>query len=291
MVARAFFLNFDAEAELADPSARTPPRAVAARSRALAEKVRGLLAPGDVLIDEATRLPRGAFAGRAWCPTPRALAAIARAGAIVPAAPPLAVLARVNDRRFCAELGLTLPGARWVTTWEETREALAAPSPTGLWLLRRPFGFAGRGRLRLAPARVGAAEERWIQASLGRGGLLAEPWVDRAGDFGLHGHVAQDGAVVLGAPTAQRCDDRGAWIASDRAGPGDLSAAEERALFEAAEEAAAALARAGYFGPFGVDAFRYRGARGALAFDPRCEINARYSMGWAVGMGAVRPDG
>ena len=29
---------------------------------------------------------------------------------------------------------------------------------------------------------------------------------------------------------------------------------------------------------------------GALAFNARCEINARYSMGWAIGMGGIRPD-
>jgi len=291
MVARAFFLNFDAEAELADPSARTPSRAVAERSRALAARVGGLLAPGDVVLTERTRLHAGAFEGRAWCPTPAALAAIARAGALVPRAPPLAVLQRVNHRRFSAELGSTLPGGRWVATWEELRAAIAAPSPTGLWLLRRPFGFAGRGRLRLAAARMGEAEERWIEASLaGGGGLLAEPWVERDADFGLHGHVAEGGAAVLGEPTTQRCDARGAWISSERARPFDLAPAERRGLFEAAEQAAEAISRAGYFGPFGVDAFRYRDARGALAFDPRCEINARYSMGWAVGMGALRPD-
>jgi hypothetical protein len=289
MVARAFFLNFDAEAELADPSARTPSRAVAERSRALASQARGLLAPGDIVITEGTRLAGEAALGRAWCPTPRALAALSRAGAIVPRAPPLAVLQRVNHRRFCADLGPALPGARWVTTWAEIRETIAAPSPTGLWLLRRPFGFAGRGRIRLAPPRLSAAEERWIEASLAAG-LLAEPWVERDADFGLHGHLAEGGRAAIGEPTAQRCDARGAWISSDRAPPGALEASERRALFAAAEEAAGALAGAGYFGPFGVDAFRYRDARGGLAFDPRCEINARYSMGWAVGMGALRPD-
>jgi hypothetical protein len=294
MVARAFFLNFDAEAELADPSARTPSRAVAERSRALAQQVRGLLEPGDVVLMDQTRLHGGPFEGRAWCPTPRALDALARAGAVVPRAPPLPVLQRVNHRRFCAELGLSLPGARWVTTREELSETISPPSPpspTGLWLLRRPFGFAGRGRLRLAPARVGAAEERWIQASLAGGeGILAEPWVERDADFGLHGHITEGGVIALGEPTSQRCDARGAWISSERAARGELSAEEERALFAATEEAAAALAGAGYFGPFGVDAFRYRDARGGLAFNQRCEINARYSMGWAVGMGALRPD-
>ena len=46
----------------------------------------------------------------------------------------------------------------------------------------------------------------------------------------------------------------------------------------------------GYFGPFGIDGFRYRDTDGHLRFNPRSEINARYSMGWAVGMRDKRPD-
>ncbi len=50
-----------------------------------------------------------------------------------------------------------------------------------------------------------------------------------------------------------------------------------------------ALHEAGYFGAFGVDAFTWTdGATTSLR--TRCEINARYSMGWATGMGPARPD-
>ena len=43
---------------------------------------------------------------------------------------------------------------------------------------------------------------------------------------------------------------------------------------------AAALRAADYFGPFGIDAFRYRSAQGDVLFNPRCEINARFTMGY-----------
>lgn len=286
---RAWVLNFDAEAELADPSAHTPSRAVAARSRALIERVGGLLPPGDVVVTDDTRLPEGAFEGRAWCPTPRALARLRRAGARVPEAPPLAVLRRVNHRRFSAELGQTLPGARYAASRAELDEAMAG-APAERWLLKRPFGFAGRGRLAVGRA-LDAAAERWIAASFAAGeGLQVEPWVERAGDFGLHGYVPRAGDATLGEPTVQRCDAGGAWIESGRAAAGDLGAGEREALRAAAVEAAAALGAAGYFGPFGIDAFRWVDAGGALRFNPRCEINARYAMGWAVGMGERRPD-
>ncbi len=284
----AWLLNFDAEAELADPSAQTSKRAVLARWPALTAQVAALFAAGDVVIAPGTRA--SGHAGCAWCPTPRALAAISRAGARVPAAPPIEVIRRVNHRRFCAELGQTLPHARYVTTSAELNATLAAG--TGIWLLKRPFGFAGRGRLRVAAAAITEpAAARWIEASLTAGeGLQVEPWVDRAGDFALHGHLSETGLLTLGEPTAQRCDAGGAWVASARAAPGDLTGDERAALQRAAEDAAAALAAAGYFGPFGVDAFRFRDAGGASRWNPRCEINARYSMGWAVGMGDRRPD-
>ena len=50
-----------------------------------------------------------------------------------------------------------------------------------------------------------------------------------------------------------------------------------------AERVARALSGAGYFGPFGVDAFTYRDRVGNVCVQPRSEINARYTMGFAVG--------
>lgn len=295
MSARAWFLNFDADDELADPSARTPSRASRDRARALAAEpsVRALLAPGDVIVPDSSPdlVDRSGLEGRAWCPTPRALAALARFGATLPDAPSPAILRRVNHRRFSFDLGRALPRVRWARTRAEVLTALADPSPTGLWLMRRPFGFAGRGKLRVDPARRDAAIDRWIDASLARGdGLEIAPWVERLADFGLHGHLSREGALVLGEPTVQRCDDAGVWMESARATPGEIEAIERDALTDAARESARALLLAGYHGPFGVDAFRYRDERGEPRFEPRCEINARYSMGWSVGMGDRRPD-
>jgi hypothetical protein len=83
----------------------------------------------------------------------------------------------------------------------------------------------------------------------------------------------------------QQCDARGAWLATCPFAPSNEH--EQRialVMHEQAELVAAALARAGYFGPFGVDAFSYRAPDGTRAIQPRSEINARYGMGYAVGM-------
>jgi hypothetical protein len=139
------------------------------------------------------------------------------------------------------------------------------------------------------PDAIDPAARPWILASFADGdGLQVEPWVECDGEFAQHGFVPRDGsAVILGEPTRQTCDASGAWKGSERTS--DLDRDERTALAAATLAAGQALADAGYFGPFGVDAYRYRTASG-VAFNPRSEINARYSMGWAVGMGSLRPD-
>jgi hypothetical protein len=53
-------------------------------------------------------------------------------------------------------------------------------------------------------------------------------------------------------------------------------------LFQKAERVAGLLHEAGYFGPYGIDAYRYRLAD-AHGFCALGEINARYTMGFAIG--------
>lgn len=290
---RAWVLNLDADAELERPGGYTRSRAMAALVVAYASRARELLGPEDALLDELSdaQIADGRYLGRAFCPTPLSLDVMRRRGIELPAAPPLAVLRRVNHRRFCAALGVALPGARYVDTLDDCERTLATPSPTGSWLLKRPFGHAGRGRRRVPRGALDAGARAFVTASLRDGeGLQVEPWVERCGDFAWHGYVSRAGHVVLGEPTEQRCDAHGAWLSTLRAAPSALSADEREQLASSAEEAGLACHTAGYFGPFGVDAFRWIDERGARRFHPRSEINARYSMGWATGMGARRPD-
>jgi len=300
---RAWLLNFDADEELARPAGYTPSAAVAARARALAARVGPLLGPEDLLLEEPATGGAAGRVGLAWCPTPRALRVLRKAGAEPALSPGLEILRRVNHRRFCAELGQTLPGARYVDTLAELEAVIAGSSPTGQWLLKRPFGFAGRGRLKIPAGTLDATARSWAAAALATRatratqatqatgeGLQVEPWVERRGDFSQHGFVDPGGGVVIGAACAQVCDARGAWGETRRAEAGELDREEGARLAGAAREAGQALAAGGYFGPFGIDAFRWEDAGGEVRFNARCEINARYTMGWAAGMGDLRPD-
>ncbi|HEX7665483.1 MAG TPA: hypothetical protein VF407_13250 [Polyangiaceae bacterium] len=287
----AWVLNLDADVELAAiatgaagaRTAYTPKKELVEATRRFGPVVaERLLDPQrDLVIDEASppRIAEG-FVGRAFCPTPRALRLLARAGAVPEAHPECDVLVRVNSRAFCAELGQTLEGAAFVTTLESARAHLESTTPKGIatrWRVKRNFGMTGRGQRVVDPAKVTDADLAFVRAGLAEGGVQIEPDVTIASERSIHGMLAADGSFVLGRVVEQRCDARGAWVSSDPLPTGE----EPLGLRAEAERVARALRSARYFGPFGVDAFVYE-ADGGRVLQPRSEINARYTMGFAA---------
>jgi hypothetical protein len=262
----------------------------------LPERSRGAQSPTDPSGD-ASSTPLGQngapalVKGSAWCPTRWALAQLERAGIEAPRTPGPEILRRVNHRRFAHELGQALPAAGFagdaaqLAALLSARGALDDASLERCWLIKRPLGFAGRGRKKVRVGEISAADQSWLDASLRTGdGVQVEPWVTRELDCALHGWLEEDGRCTLGRTTVQVVDETGAWQSTVLANPGDLTLTEETSLHTAAQHTAEALHAAGYFGPFGLDAFRWRDAGGAVHFQPRSELNARYSMGWAMGL-------
>ena len=276
----AWLLNLDAEEELESPAAHTPSSRVRDRIDALRVHLEPLLR-GGVVLAEGVRAD--GLEGRAWCPTPSAQARLARAGASLRRAPAIGVLRRVNHRRFSFELGHNLPGARFVTTLADVLERDTSIA----WLVKLPFGFAGRGRIPL-PASVltPEVEARVARALAGGEGAQLEPLVTRREDFAMHGFLDDEGRLTPGSLTRQRIDPRGAWQGTSLTTDAGVEARLRDELLRVSE----ALGVAGYFGPFGIDAFTWEDPGGALHLHRRSEINARYSMGWAIGMGDARPD-
>lgn len=276
----AWLLNLDAEEELESPGAHTPSARVRERIEALRVHLEPLLRGGVVLAEGARA---DGLSGRAWCPTPSALARLGRAGASLPRAPSVDVLRRVNHRRFSFDLGDNLPGARFVSTLADVAERDTAIT----WLVKRPFGFAGRGRITLPAGPMTAELEARVARALDGGqGAQLEPLVTRREDFALHGFLDDAGRLTAGSLTRQRIDARGAWQGTSLA----TDTGVESSLREELARVSDALVAAGYFGPFGIDAFTWEGEDGVVHLHRRSEINARYSMGWAIGMGAARPD-
>lgn len=281
---RAWVLNLDAEGELEagrrySPSARV---VEAVRSRA-ADFARGL-PPGDVVLAPGIGAAPGALReslasrqGRAFCPTPQALAIARTWGVVLSSAPDVEVLRRVNERGFATELADgELPGALRAIDEETVLSRVARPGLTGEWLAKRGFGQAGRGQRPLRAGAVSEADRAWIAASLRRGALYVEPRVTIVKELSVHGWVKGD--VDLRTIREMRTGPSRAFLDSTLAR--DLDARTEQALVDTAERVGRALAAAGYFGPFGVDAFSYRTPSGSLALRTLSEINARFCMGW-----------
>ncbi|QDU66829.1 hypothetical protein Pla86_19040 [Planctomycetes bacterium Pla86] len=286
----AWVLNFDAEEELAVPRRYQPTAAMLAvlarqRARLVEESARGrsFLAPGDLIVDERT--PPGAAAGlegRAWCPTPRAVGLLERAGATPRGVLDVDVLRRVNARPFAAELRERLEGPafekRIASDLDEALSLVARPAALG-WLVRRTFGAAGRGRRRLAAGRVEGPDRAWLAASLARGPVVVEPWADVVEELTVCGAVTASGNVQVLTPGFQLTTRQGAWTRTDAADPNHLGRADDSTVLAACNEVGRALAAAGYRGPFGIDAFRHRPAPGAAPhLNVLSEINARLTM-------------
>ncbi|HSL83951.1 MAG TPA: hypothetical protein VLF66_14345, partial [Thermoanaerobaculia bacterium] len=222
----------------------------------------------------------------------------------LPPTPP-EVVARVAHRGFCLDLALeldvALPGARTVSDPAELESWLAAGGAAaggGRWVAKAPWSAAGRERhLGSFPGELREpAVRRRIERLLERhGGLLAEPWVERTADFGCAGLVAPEGAR-LASVHRQEVDRAGRFRGipplAPAGGGSDLQAGllpAERGLLESTFHAAAdRLRAAGYTGPFGLDAFRWRPPGGGVAFHPLCELNPRLTFGLVARAAAER---
>ena len=270
-------LNLDADLELGARGPYTPTRSVKDAMRAQQEKLlAALLVSGEDVVDEATA--PGAAKGRpgyAFCPTPRAVALLERAGAVVPRHPSIEVLRSVNGRAFCASLGESLPGSEFVTDFSRARAKLSSDTAAA-WRVKRAFGMAGRGQRVITQGALAKGDEDFVRAGIAQGGLVIEPNRRITLEVAIHGMVAPSGDVAFGSIVRQRCDARGAWVSTE---PFDEPFAFAAAFMAEAKVVACRLHESGYFGPFGVDAFVYDGG-----FQPRSEINARFSMGFPVGM-------
>lgn len=290
----AWILNLDADVELAAiassaegaRAAYEPRRSVREAARAFVPSLAAsLLDPDrDLLVDEdsAPQVAQGRV-GRAFCPTPRALCLLRRAGAEPEPHPGCEVLVQVNARAFASSLGTTLPGAGFVADEARALERLGSTPPPELsraWRVKRNFGMAGRGQRVVEPSKLTEADRVFVRAGIAEGGVQIEPDVTIVDEFAIHGILSPGGALRLGPVVEQRCDARGAWLSTRRI-PAAQAPLE---LHREAERVAVALGAAGYFGPFGVDAYTYRvRARRdleAIALQPRSEINARFTMGF-----------
>jgi hypothetical protein len=276
----AWVLNLDAELELSRLNFEYVPRTkLLSQLETYGRGSRALLGPEDVLVEPGAGVPGSGFIGRAWCPTPLALSRLSAAGVEAEPHPEASVLRRVNHRLFAHQAGGGLPLQRYFTERAPLEELLRRTERP--WLLKRPLAFAGRGQMRFYGP-ISDKQWSWLDVSLAQDGLIIEPLVTPTLEVSLHGFVWQNGRCEFGRVCVQQVSERGVFRGVRLAVPGELEPAECASLLEQAERVAGLLHGAGYFGPFGIDAYRYQMGDGH-GFCALSEINARYTMGFAIG--------
>ncbi|MFL6258113.1 MAG: hypothetical protein ACJ76Y_00255 [Thermoanaerobaculia bacterium] len=300
---RRILANLLCEDELAGRRA-SPPRAVLETVARMAPLLRAFAREGDRLWSPAPGpdLESGPLRDLppadevlAWCETPSALehrGGPRRFSAIdwdaplhdlvwqLPTPSPAAV-ATVHHRAFCLqiaeEIGWALPGARMVESLVELGRLLRTAPPA--WVVKAPLSASGRSRYieRNGPALADPKARRTVERLFERHGpLLFEPWKERTQDFGVSALLGQDHLEIVGIH-GQKIDRKGQFVGIDL--HPDLSEQDREQLLRTVKAVAAALRRAGYVGPFGIDAWRYRQEDGELILNPLGEINARMTFG------------
>lgn len=297
----AWVLNFDAELEMADSGGYRPSTRMLARCEHLESQLAPLLEvlfPAEVLVLRRSgarrrgKDPRGAQ-GIAWASTPSALAVMDEAGVEPLAHPDFETVCRINHRSFLdaayepadAEADC-LPGQIFCKDMETLDSHLRSSAPDRGWLLKRPFGFAGRSRKKLRGPELTGRARTWAEASMrGYGkGLQVEPLVDIEAELCLHIWIGEGGTYLPGELLLQTVDTMGTFMFARPMTEEDDAGWIEEAMGKALLQLGASAARAGYFGPLGLDGFLWRDDEGRLRLRVASDLNARFSMAWFQGM-------
>lgn len=186
--------------------------------------------------------------------------------------PSSGVVAQVNSKTWSNDLviELGLPGAgRVVRSPEELVTAVTELDFRAL--VKDPYGVSGRALLEVSTPGVLRAVERVLRKQDRRVELLVQDKLPKLHDFSGHFLLHRDGtAEFLGL---QQMTNKGFRHLGSHRPPTAL--VDERRYAESLACVTAALAKAGYWGPVGVDAMIL--ADGTVV--PVLEINARQSLG------------
>ncbi len=302
MSSRVWLINPDAEQELLHhvlhPS--RPYQCPAALSKTL-EDIHDKFQPlteHDELLIVGSRKSSAPIHGRPtllsfWCPTHHVQKWAQRTWGVHMHAPSMDLLARCNDKLTVSQFDACIQERAQVCSVADLQRLIIdrgwrSCDPRGQSVgagarasvrLKRRFGQAGRGQRRVNEF-LSADDLRFVQDSAKFGGLIAEPELTIAKNWSMHGVVTPT-MLLLGEPcsfTNDRFSSPESEVRRDEGNPSLTNA-----MRVAAGDVAATLQQWGYFGPFGLDFVACADERLALV-----DINARFTLGFSVGMGQKR---
>lgn len=203
----------------------------------------------------------------AWGATPRAQA-------LAPNQPwpDQDVIRQVNDKRFShaleQELKIGLPGACLVHSLEQLEAAVRDCDQD--WVLKHPLGMSARERAVGKRGQISDSARGWARKQLVNWALVFEPWVAPRRDFSMHFQVQPEGQVDFLGECGLVGDPGGVY----RGNLVDPARALDPSVQALGRQIAERVAKLGYWGPVGIDAFE-----GPAGVRPLVEINARHSFG------------
>ncbi len=198
-------------------------------------------------------------------------------------APPERVVRDLNSRSFSFRLE-----QEWdcgpsevvaVSSLSQFEAALRNLESLDRWVVKGEFSAAARDRVLGRGSQSDAHSLKWIRRRLAEGETLYwEPWLDRVEEAGIQWEIPVAGEPRLVGIAPLLCDEAGRYAGS---GFGEEADCMERwhDAVEISRRAAERIQQAGYFGPLGIDAMRYRDADGELRLRPLQDVNARWTMG------------
>lgn len=167
---------------------------------------------------------------------------------------------------------------QFIQSIEQLRSLLQDRSDVKRWLIKARFGMSGRERLvgddrELSDTQLGWLEKRLAQQQT----LIWEPWLDIVEEVGLQYDISAAGSVrfltalpLLNSPTGEY------WGSGLKVSPDEQPHWKQAVSF--CESLAMEAGRLGYFGPFSIDAIRFRD-QGRIHIRPAMDVNARWTMG------------
>lgn len=222
-----------------------------------------------------------------WGWTESVLAEWSAVGRTAPLTPSLEVVRRVNSRAFSAALedewSCGPEGASLVRSltelYEQLRRHVNRHGPDARWVLKANYCHSARERLLGCGGALPTNDEAWATARLARDGVLAwEPWLEIVEEVGLQWEVPRDGPPQLIGITPLLTDAAGRYRGSLFGIP-ESELRNWQAAIDTTRAAAERLQAAGYWGPLGIDACRYRTSEQEISLRPLQDLNARWTMG------------
>ncbi|NLD92580.1 MAG: hypothetical protein GX639_07925 [Fibrobacter sp.] len=237
--------------------------------------------PPASIINRSQKNPLQSVTGTAWGWTTATEDVFSRCNAICNK-PDTAIISRINNRKFCHELGLHyglgVEGSCFCSTIDDFNRFRQSSDLTYPLVIKPAFGGSGFGFKRLVSEADFSDSYELVKEYCRHGGFVIERWCNRICDLSTNCLIHQDGTVEYVRYQRLFSNSFGAFFGI-YCGPADPVLDKWKSgLQHASSIVISEMIKAGYYGPAGFDSFVYDTGYGYQRLAPIIEINGRYVM-------------